>query len=219
MNDNSSDVSEKEGPLTLTYDNKRSDLDDKSNNGKNNDDTGDNNRSKDYVVTLDISESLQQQQILKAFVVNTETGCVIASLNHVYQEKTIVSDIYQNWIKTIDAFATRAKEKGISDEHIAMLTDALDNNNEKIMQCLYDQRNGEDNGNAGSDKNAVALELVKDRIIDTFLDEVKAPYAVIKVDGHIETVPIKSQRFEDWIGALYYYHEKEGVAQFCSKRE
>ena len=32
---------------------------------------------------------------------------------------------------------------------------------------------------------------------------------MIKVDGHIETVPIKSERFEDWIGALYYNHQKE----------
>jgi len=76
------------------------------------------------------------------------------------------------------------------------------------MQCLYDQINGENSGNAASDKNAIALELVKDKLIDIFLDEVKAPYAVIKVDGHIETMAIKSQRFEDWAGALYYYHEK-----------
>ena len=171
----------------------------KSNNGSRN----------SNVITLDISESLQQQHILTAFVVNNKTGCIIVSLNHVYDKKTIVSNIYQDWIKTIDAFATRAKEKGISDEHISMLTDVLDNNNEKVMQCLYDQIKGENNGNTSSDKNAVALELARGKIIDLFLDEVKAPYATIKVDEHTETMSIKSQRFEDWVGALYYYHKKE----------
>jgi len=73
------------------------------------------------IIALDINESLQQEQILTAFVVNNKTGCIIASLNHVYDKKTIVSDISQNWIKTIDTFDARAKEKGISDEHIACL--------------------------------------------------------------------------------------------------
>lgn len=121
-----------------------------------NDDTGDNNRSKDVIFFLDISESLQQ--ILTAFVVNSKTGFIIASLNHVYDKRTIVSDIYQDWTKTIDAFVTRAKEKGISDEHIIMLTDALDDNNEKVMQCFHDQTK---DGHTGGDKIAAALELAK----------------------------------------------------------
>ncbi|MGC2573013.1 MAG: hypothetical protein WA364_15995, partial [Candidatus Nitrosopolaris sp.] len=123
-------------------------------------------------------------------------------------KKPLFLTFIQDWIKTIDAFAIRAKKKGISDEHIVMLTDALDNNNEKVLQCFYDQIKDGNNANAASDKNAVALELVKGKIKDLFLDEVKAPYAVIKVDGHMETMAIKSQRFEDWVGALYYYHEK-----------
>jgi hypothetical protein len=48
-------------------------------------------------------------------------------------------------------------------------TDALDDNNEKVMQCLYDRIKQE---NIGSDRNAVvALELVRDKLIDLFLDE------------------------------------------------
>ncbi|HXX98611.1 MAG TPA: hypothetical protein VEL11_16030, partial [Candidatus Bathyarchaeia archaeon] len=190
----------------------------KSDNGRSNDDTSDKDSRNGDVITLDIGENLREQQILTAFVVNRKTRCIIASLNHVYDEKTIVSNIYQDWIKTIDAFAIRAKKKGISDEHIVMLTDALDNNNEKVMQCLYDQIKDENNGNAAGDKNAVALELVKGKIIDLFLDEVKAPYATIKVDGHIETMS-KGQRFEDWIGALYYHHNKEQGCNLVLSKE
>jgi hypothetical protein len=187
----------------------------KSTNGKNNDDTSNNYSGKSNLITLDISETLQQEQILTAFVANNKTGCIIASLNHVYDKKTVVSNIYQDWNKTIDSFVKRAEKKGISDMHITMLSDVLDDNNEKVMQCLYDRIKEE---NTGSDRSAVALELVKGKVVDIFLDEVKAPYAVIKVDGHIETVPIKSQRFEDWIGALYYYHEKgQGQNSVLSK--
>jgi len=180
--------------------------DTKSNNDKKNNDTDDKNSREGNFILLEITESLQQEQILTTFAINNKTGCIVASLNHVYNKKTIVSNIYRDWIKTLDVFASRAEEKGVSNEHIVMLKDALDDNNEKVMQCYYSQIKEESNG---SDRTAVALELVKSKIVDIFLDEVKAPYVVIKVDGHIETVPIKSERFEDWIGALYYNHQKE----------
>lgn len=161
---------------------------------KSNNDTGDKNSYNANFISLDIGEKLQQQQILTAFVVNKKTGCIVASLNHVYDKKTIVSNIYRDWIKTLDVFGSRAEEKGVSNEHILMLKDALDDDIEKVMQCYYAQMKEENNG---SDRTAVAIELVKGKIVDIFLDEVKAHYAVIKVDGHIETVPIKSERFED----------------------
>jgi hypothetical protein len=118
----------------------------KSNNGTNNDDTGDKNSCNANFISLDIGGRLQQQQILTTFIVNNKTGCIVASLNHVYDKKTIVSNIYRDWIRTLDVFATRAKEKEVSDEHIVMLTDALDDNNEKVMQCYYAQMKEESNG-------------------------------------------------------------------------
>jgi hypothetical protein len=169
-------------------------------------DNGSTNSSNSDLIPLDISESLQQQQILTEFVISKKTACIVASLNHVYSKKTVVSNTYRDWNKTIDAFDARAKKKGISNEHVDMLTDALDDNNQKIMECYFAQMNKDSNGS--DDRAAVALELVKDKIVDIFLDEVKAPYAVIKVNEHVETVPIKNERFEDWLGALYYNHEK-----------
>lgn len=65
--------------------------DTKSNND--NHDTSDND-SNSNIITLDIGKNLREEQILTGFVVNSKTGCVIASLNHVYDEKTIVSNIY-----------------------------------------------------------------------------------------------------------------------------
>src|SRR5215469_10354864 len=47
----------------------------------------------------------------------------------------------------------------------------------KFMQCYYSQIKEESNV---GDRTAVALELVKGKIVDIFLDEVKATYTVIK---------------------------------------
>lgn len=168
-----------------------------------------NNNDNNKIISLELTEKLQREQILTSFEVNTKTKCIIAGLNHVYDRKTVVSNIYQDWIKTIDGFATRAKKKGISDTHIIMLTDALDNNNEKVLQCLVDEiKDDNTDHQTERDKDAIALQLVEDNIKSLFLDEVKTPYAAIKVDDHFETMSLKSQRFEDWVGALYHYHQK-----------
>ena len=145
---------------------------------------------------------------------NKKTKCIEARLNHVYDNKTIISTIYQDWIKTIDTFAARAKKKGISAKHIIILTDTLDDNNEKVIKCLFSEGVGEgeeENGynfDNGSSKGVNALELVKEKIAELFLDEVKTPYAAIKVEDHIETIAIGCKGFEDWIGATYYYYRK-----------
>ena len=90
-----------------------------------------------------------------------------------------------------------------------MLTDALDDNNGKVMECFFSQRNGNGNDDQDrKDKEAVALELIKGKVVELFLDEVKAPYAAIRVNEHVETMPIESKRFEDWVGAAYYHYQK-----------
>lgn len=89
--------------------------DSKSNNDKNNGDTADNNSREGNFISLDITESLQQEQILTAFLANNKTGCIVASLNHAYNQKTIVSGIYPDWIRTIDT-GLRKKERPISPD-------------------------------------------------------------------------------------------------------
>ena len=46
-------------------------------------------------------------------------------------------------------------------------------------------------------------------MVQVFPDEVKAPYIAIRVNDHVETMPIKSQVFEDWMGSTYYEHFKQ----------
>lgn len=97
-----------------------------------------------------------------------------------------------------------------------MLTDDLDDNNEKVMECFFSKGNGNGNNNDQDrkDKEAVALELAKEKIFELFLDKVKTPYAAIKVNDHIETMSIDSKKFEDWVGAAYYITKKQKAKTF-----
>jgi len=156
--------------------------------------------SSNDMLTLD-KGTLDCKGIVIHFIVNGNTKCIEAKLNHAYNNKTIVSTVYRDWNKTIDTFVFKAKKKGVHDEDILMLTDILDENNSLVATCL-DQANGTDMGTA-------AIRIIKEKVVELFLDEVKTPYVAVRISDHIETVPIDDERFEDLVGALYYYYKKE----------
>ena len=145
-------------------------------------------------------ESLDKEGLTTHFVANRKTRCIEAKLNHVYSGKIIISRVYPDWIKTVNNFVMRGVSKGISNNHIEMLTDTLDSNYEKVLQFVY--------GDQVTDR-VNPLELVNNKVVDLFLDETKKPYAAIKIDNHVETMPIESNRFEDWIGGTYYDYQKD----------
>ncbi len=116
----------------------------------------------------------------------------------------IISTVYSDWTKTIDTFVKRAKNKGIRDEDISMLTEIIDENYNNVITCLDDD--------SSVDDETEAIELIKEKVVELFLDEVKEPYVAVRVNEHIETIPIDDQRFEDFAGALYYYSKKENGA-------
>jgi hypothetical protein len=97
--------------------------------------------SNKHIIVLDLRDDLQKEQIVTSFNVRKKTKCIEVKLNHSYENKTIVSTIYPDWIKTVDTFTIRAKRKGISEKHIIMLTDTLDDNNENIIEgCLLNNK-------------------------------------------------------------------------------
>jgi hypothetical protein len=94
-----------------------------------------------------------------------------------------------------------AKRKGVSDDDILMLTDVIDKNNSEVVAYLDEDTN--------TDYGIQAIEIIKERVVELFLDEVKTPYVAVRINDHIETMPIDDERFEDLVGALYYYYKKE----------
>jgi hypothetical protein len=158
------------------------------------------NNSDNNLIPLELTEELQKEEVVISFLANKKTKCIAVELNHVYDKKTLVSSVYQDWIKTLTTFSTQASKKGLELRHITMLEDALDNNYQKVMECIF---------STNDDKEALALDLTKSKIVDLFVDEVKTPYAAIRVSEHIGTMPINGRKFEDWIGSVYYYYMKE----------
>ena len=167
----------------------------------------------DNFLQLEPIEALKNENLITRFGVKKTTSCLEATLNRVYSKKSIISRVYADWTKTVHTFATRAGNKGVSKKHITMLTDTLDSNYEEILKFVY-----EDNG-TGNGLNALAL--VNEKVIELFLDETKTPYAAIRQDDHLETVPIESKRFEDWVGSMCYHYQKDydAVPSIISKEE
>ena len=100
-----------------------------------------------------------------------------------------------------------------------MIKDALDDNSDKIIDNFYFDKDGP-NGSKGTElerggysaaaqRVAIALSIIKDMMVHVFPDEVKAPYIAIRINDHVETMPIQSQTFEDWMGSTYYEYFKQ----------
>jgi hypothetical protein len=91
------------------------------------------NNKNSNIVSLELSEDLRNEGIVTSFIINKKFNSLILSLSDSYGKKTIVCPIYLDWLKTIETFSKRLKNKGVKKEHIANLGDVLDNNFEKII--------------------------------------------------------------------------------------
>ena len=193
--------------------------------GPNKDDSDNNNKNngkRESLYFLLPTGKLKEEQIVTKFVAKPTNskrgtaGYIELELNHKYDRKTIISDIYDdNWHKTIKLFSDRAKQKGISKEHIDLLTDLMDENAGKIIDMFGITRTNETNqalGVAESRKEqvvSIALDFVEKQTVKLFLNQVNTPYIAVKVKNHTETMPLISQTFEDWLPATFYNHQKE----------
>jgi hypothetical protein len=63
----------------------------------------------------------------------------------------------------------------------------------------------EDGAGAGIRANAeLVLDAIKDHYKKLFVDEYQNPHIAISVSGHVETLPIKSKRFRNWLANIFY---------------
>jgi hypothetical protein len=174
---------------------------------------------KDQVIFLKPTEVLEAENIITSFLAKVfgsnkaSGGFIELHFNAKYNQKTIISDIYpESWSKTITKFKLRAQDKGISKEHIEMITDVLDSNAGKLIKQISDEREYAGLYASASRKEIpiiLALEMVRSKTVELFLDQVKKPYIAIKQEDHIETMPIQSRTFGDWLTATFYFENKQ----------
>ncbi|MFL6412211.1 MAG: hypothetical protein ACJ71K_13350, partial [Nitrososphaeraceae archaeon] len=53
----------------------------------------------------------------------------------------------------------------------------------------------------------VALRLADEYCSALFMDQFGTPYAAVRIGEHIETLPLKSSRFKNWLCHIYYNSE------------
>jgi hypothetical protein len=138
-------------------------------------------------------------------------------------KKTIIIDVHADDIqKTVEQF--KKQVKGAMNQR----------NQEEFVKCfsdnwykIFEVMNG--NGDADPDQTSTSAatgisqqpqtepltkaELVivkaKDNIIKLFIDEYKEAHVAIKVNDHLEVLPLHSGRFTDWLSRILYKEEKE----------
>lgn len=174
------------------------------------------------IIVLKISDALKNEKIVTNFLARTGNGVgfIEVELNHIYDNKKIVSDISTSWDRTLSLFSKRATEKNIQERHIQMIKDSLDDNSDKIINNFYFDKaepngNGNRSGAEGAKNNAqaqrigIAFGIINRMKVQVFPDEVRAPYIAIRVNDHVETMSIMNQTFEDWLGSTYYENCKQ----------
>ncbi len=86
----------------------------------------------------------------------------------------------------------------------------------KVVVKTKDQEN-EAGGGVGS-KAELVLDIIKKHHGKLFVDEYQNPHIAISVSGHLETLPLRSRRFRNWLANIFYKHEENPAENTGSGR-
>lgn len=50
----------------------------------------------------------------------------------------------------------------------------------------------------------IVINAITERTRELFIDSHGIPFAVVNINGHLETLPIKKSRFKRWIAKVHY---------------
>jgi hypothetical protein len=64
-----------------------------------------------------------------------------------------------------------------------------------------------------------ALDVIRSKCLELFVDQIGEPYAAVKVRDHIETISIRTNHFKDWIVKAYYDYRKEKLEEKLLEEE
>jgi hypothetical protein len=112
--------------------------------------TKEEDKASDYNLQLSLSDRTKQKGIIEDIAINTKTKSVKVALNHGCKQ-TIISPIYQDWIKTVNTIENQAKKKGLAPEDVNVILDELDNNHEIILENISESPRGESQGNVAKE--------------------------------------------------------------------
>ena len=96
---------------------------------------------------------------MRSFKKDKRTNNLLLTLNHAYKQKQIISPVYEGhkWNDTVDTLVKRLKHSGVSDTHIQLIEDVLNNNYEIVLEV------GQEDQVNNIDENANRPKRVKIR--------------------------------------------------------
>lgn len=156
-------------------------------------------------IELELTPRLQNEGIVNRFVFYRKTSSIQVLLNHQYESKSVVASIdIENWNNVHEVFEKALKRKGIKQRHIPMLSDILDENYHLIISQGEKEDEHKEDGEKKETAAQMALRLASEQCCNLFMDQFGTPYAAIEVGEHIETIPLKSSRFRNWLCKIFY---------------
>jgi hypothetical protein len=104
----------------------------------------------------------------------------------------------------------------------------MDSTNSYLQYLLYNKAADAPNGKGSREHSqittlsrnpaaVVTMRLVKKYCQDFFIDNLGQPYAAVKIDKHLEVLPIKSSRFKNWLCKVFYDFSAERNKEVCNK--
>ena len=107
----------------------------------------------------------------------------------------------------------------------------LDSTNNYLQYLLYSKAAADGPNGKGDQEHSpittlsrnpaavVTMRLAKKYCQDLFIDSLGQPHAAVKIDKHLEVLPIKSSRFKNWLCKIFYDFSAERNKQVRNKED
>jgi DNA polymerase I len=181
--------------------------------------------SKDTVVFIPVNEQLKLLGV-ETFVRQSN----VININFKKGPIVVVQIDQKKLTNTRDAFEKEAlRYPDLSKDTVnKVLLYLMDASNGYLKYLLYnkaEELNGKNHKESSqiqllSGKRAaalLALKLAKQHCQDFFIDNLGQPDAAVKIDKHLEVLPIKSSRFKNWLCKIFYDYTSERHKEVSNK--
>ncbi len=127
------------------------------------------------------------------------------------ENRLITIDIAKEALKTLKNLQNAAEESGLDKDKIDSLKIIVAKDYPELLKLVEVKQETDTKSDKEREKSSagVAIRLVKKFCEEFFLDNLSQPFAAIKVDEHVEVIPIKNKRFKNWVSKLYYDATKQ----------
>ncbi len=107
-----------------------------------------------FEIPLELNDRLKSKGIIQKFVKDKKHNCIIIELNHTYENNTIVipTNNVRNWTKFQEEVKNALNRKGVYDEDIRIIQNAIDDNYKLILGITYNINNDNYNNNLVEEK-------------------------------------------------------------------